>query len=79
MRQRLAYWLARFGVPDARGLVLRGGDDAFAFGVEGDVANYILMLQRLADWLARLASQMRAVLSHDAVTTRSPFGSKTAA
>ena len=37
------------------------------------------MLQRLTDLFPGAASQMRAVLSSDAVTMRSPLGSKAAA
>ena len=66
------------GVPDARGLVIGGGDDALAVGAEGGGTNRFLMSLRVAISRPVAASQMRAVWSSDAVTTRLPSGLKAA-
>ena len=50
--ERLADRLAGRGVPDARGPVRRGGDDALAVGAEGGAINWTFMpFERLADRL----------------------------
>ncbi len=67
------------GVPDARGLVVRRGDDARAVGAErGGMSPNPRGRCRTAICLAVAASQTRAVLSSDAVTMRDPSGLKAA-
>ena len=69
--ERLADRLAGRGVPDARCPVLGRGDDALAVGAERRAMHSDLMaFKRLADRLPVAASQIRAVLSQDAVTMR---------
>ena len=73
--ERLADRLAGRGVPDPRRLVIRRGDDALAVGAERRATHS-------ASWplsgspigLPVAASQIRAVLSSDAVTMRLPSG-----
>src|ERR1700677_152770 len=50
--ERLADRLAGGGVPDARRLVVRGGDDALAVGAERPVMHTTFMAKQLADQLA---------------------------
>ena len=67
--------LAGVGVPDPRRIVGRGGDDPLAVGAErGGVDRCGVPLGRVAKVLPESASQTRAVLSPEAVTTRLPSG-----
>ena len=73
--ERLADRLAGLGVPDARRLVRRRGDDALAVGAERRAphsASWPLSGSPIG--LPVAASQIRAVLSEDAVTMRLPSG-----
>ena len=74
MAQRPGQRLAGLRVPDPGGPVARGGDHARAVGAELGGEDLPLMAQRLGQRLAGLASQTRAVLSAEAVTTRVPSG-----
>ena len=66
------------GVPDAGGLVHRRCDDARPVGAEGGGSHEHSWPRRTAISLLLAASQMRAVLSIDAVTMRDPSGLKAA-
>ena len=65
-------------VPDTRGLVGRRGDDAPPVGRERGRADRLVMAGSTASCLPVAASQMRAVLSLEAVTIRRPSGENTA-
>ena len=74
---------ARGRVPDARGLVVRGSDDAPPVGRERGAAHVsaLVVCGRPSPWPERTAScaplaasQMRAVRSLEAVTMRRPSG-----
>ena len=67
------------GVPDACGLVGGRGDDAAPVGTESRRADLVLHAREARRRLARAASQTRAVLSLEAVTTRRPSELKAAA
>ena len=79
MAQQFAHPLAGFRVPDPRRPVIRRGDNARAVRAEAGRVN-------LASWRSGsptrwpvFASQIRAVLSFDAVTMRVPSALKLAA
>jgi len=78
MRERRGERLTGSGVPDARGVVPTGSDDAGAVGAERGAPHDALMLERWGDWLAGSGIPERAVLSSLEVTTRVPSGLNTA-
>ena len=65
-------------VPDARGLVIGGGDDAPPIGRKRGAQTPSSWPERTASGLAVAASQMRAVWSSEAVTMRRPSGDNAA-
>ena len=65
--------LAGFGVPDPRRGVHRGGDDPVAVGLKAARRPLRVPLEG-ARSLPESASQTRAVVSYEAVTTRLPSG-----
>ena len=77
--RRTATCLAGGGVPQPRGLVQRGGDDARAVRREGGAANLTVMAAQDGDlpcpWRRPTAARS---CPHEAVTTRVPSGEKAA-
>ena len=69
---------ARSRVPDARGPVMGGGDDAPAIGRERGTQDALVVAGEDGELLAVAASQMRAVWSSEAVTMRRPSGENAA-
>ena len=70
--------LGRVCVPDPRGLVGGGSDDASPIGRKFGGADRHVMSGRMAVCLPVVASQMRTLLSLEAVTMRCPSGEKAA-
>ena len=65
-------------VPNAGRFVFGGGDDSRAVWAEGDGDDTAAMALERNEGAPVAASQMRAVLSSEAVTTRAPSGLKAA-
>jgi hypothetical protein len=59
---------SRLRVPDSGGLISGSGDNALAVGAEGDRIHISIMTFQLGK--EGVVSQMRALLSSEAVTTR---------
>ena len=72
MLKRKYEGLAGGGVPDPRGVVVASGDHASAVGTERSACHLSLMNERECKALLVAASQICAVLSQLAVTTRVP-------
>lgn len=78
MLERWGQRLAGRGIPDACVLLARG-DDAGTIRTECRTEHSILVLEGWSQGAPVVASQIRAVLSRLAVTTRVPSGLKVAA
>ena len=79
MAHWLAYRLAAFGVPHARGLVVRGGDNPPPVWTETGRSDRALMAHWLAHRLAAFGVPHARGLVVEAVTIRRPSGLKLAA